>query len=106
MWIDGSLIYRKVILLNDIPDAPASEYTILHNLNINKYLKSDFVLSLLNVEDIAIIPLASVPFPANGIYSLYYQDVVNMSSNKITFAQIALTNPQDVYLILEYTKNP
>lgn len=107
VWIDGSPIYRKVILLNDIPAEPGDQYSINHNLDINKYLKSDFVLSSLNLDRLVILPIASVPFPANGTSFLFYGDaVINMASNVIEFGKIAITVPQDVYLILEYTKNP
>jgi hypothetical protein len=89
IWIDGKPIYRKVIPISYNPEN--GFFSINHNLSIDRYLKTEFLLAVETYE--SDTAPATIGFP-NLI-------LINPSTNFL-FVESDYYNAD--YIILEYTK--
>lgn len=106
-WIDGKPIYRKVIAFT-VPsflEAPTA-VDIIHNLNIDKYIRLDVVtnrsVDLVGTED----QLFTFPLLKGALQtSLNTSGVVQADRNAIRFEEVKSSiTTNDFLLILEYIK--
>jgi len=105
-WIDGKPIYRKVIpfTVPGIGDSPSS-LGVVHNLNIDKYLRAD---ALASIPVDVVTQDCSWFFPINSAnnLALAMTGIVMLNRDNITFEEVqcAITDTNDFLMILEYTK--
>lgn len=106
-WVDGSDVYRKVILVNDfvLPGNPMASVVIDHQLHVKYYLRLDLLINSNNDDKNSLVNLSSLSEDNGNFIQKSAGSFLLTSPDSIVLEECGLTtNDSNVFVVLEYVK--